>query len=740
MLRTSCLVLAFLLTSFAYADCNFKTGQYISQLKDPNNIQLIEINVHKSAKYEKNRAKIILSSTNNIPPHLKKKFKANISVTYPFGMCVFKGTIRQHGDWKDHINMLPGGHLYQSLNVKLETGNIVSAVRFKLLIPKTRNSENEILASLILKHLGIISPETFAVKVDVNSKSSLMLFQEDARKELLEKNHRRESAIFEGDEDLLWSFENFETFELENIALSRMINRTWFEKGSSSQAISLRAYSKLQSAYLDYATQIKERQILIISPNLDKSPEFSEYMFVLLAMDGWHALRPHNRKFYFNSITSKFEPIYYDGSTSFKEMREDELAFANELLKKQLKFDISPNFIKRIQKVLKSEKLKKEFIKRAETLNDTQFLKVDFGEFYNNAIVNYMSNIQLLNNKTSIIFDKTSDISLSKSPIPIYLDALRNTTVDQKIIRKLKQSTDGYIGTFQSGSRKSLSIKDISDIIVRNQLDEERTVFLGDYVKSKETIPSVIKLTNFLGKLTTSKGVEVIVSQSDKTMTFKQTNQDDWVLIQSGDLTGWNFFFYGVEKKTNSQLLNDQRFNELGLTGCLNFYESKFQNTKIEVVGGICEDSVNIVASKGLIDSITIESAFADALDIDFSKINISKVNIQNAGNDCLDFSSGSYQVDTSTLIDCADKGISVGEGSTFFAKEIKLINASIGVSSKDFSNVEILDVQIENSNVCIEVKQKKQEFGGAFMLVGKLRCNGVTEVDKNSTFKKGSF
>ena len=56
------------------------------------------------------------------------------------------------------------------------------------------------------------------------------------------------------------------------------------------------------------------------------------------------------------------------------------------------------------------------------------------------------------------------------------------------------------------------------------------------------------------------------------------------------------------------------------------------------------------------------------------------------------------------------------------------------------FSNVEILDVQIENSNVCIEVKQKKQEFGGAFMLVGKLRCNGVTEVDKNSTFKKGSF
>ena len=30
-------------------------------------------------------------------------------------------------------------------------------------------------------------------------------------------------------------------------------------------------------------------------------------------MNGWHALRPHNRKFYFNTFIEKFEPIYYDG-------------------------------------------------------------------------------------------------------------------------------------------------------------------------------------------------------------------------------------------------------------------------------------------------------------------------------------------------------------------------------------------------------------------------------------------
>ena len=33
----------------------------------------------------------------------------------------------------------------------------------------------------------------------------------------------------------------------------------------------------------------------------------------MTAMNGSHALRPHNRKFYYNSFTDKFEPIYYDG-------------------------------------------------------------------------------------------------------------------------------------------------------------------------------------------------------------------------------------------------------------------------------------------------------------------------------------------------------------------------------------------------------------------------------------------
>ena len=233
-MKILCLLAPFLFfilsASQSSAACDFKTGKHIKELLNPIYIQNIQINVPKSAKYAKNLIKIFHSKSKNIPPELKKKFKANVVINYQFGKCEFKGSIRQNGDWRDHIGLLGAGRPYRSLNVKLDTGNVVSAVQFKLLIPKTRNGKNEILASLILKKLGLISPETFAVEVGVNGVSSTMLFQESARKELLERNYRREGPIFEGDEALLWSFEDFNNFELENISLSRMINDNWFMK------------------------------------------------------------------------------------------------------------------------------------------------------------------------------------------------------------------------------------------------------------------------------------------------------------------------------------------------------------------------------------------------------------------------------------------------------------------------------------------------------------------------------
>ena len=122
--------------------------------------------------------------------------------------------------------MEEGGNILRSLNVKLLDGNILNAVRFKLLIPETRYNIHEVLGTVILREFGFITPETFQTKVKLNNSEALMLFQEDMSKELIEKNKRREGPMFEGDKTLLKSEKDL--LSLKYLSLSRLANKIGF--------------------------------------------------------------------------------------------------------------------------------------------------------------------------------------------------------------------------------------------------------------------------------------------------------------------------------------------------------------------------------------------------------------------------------------------------------------------------------------------------------------------------------
>ena len=141
-----------------------------------------------------------------------------------------------------------------------------------------------------------------------------MLFQETASKELLERNLRREGPLFEGDESIFWKIG---TIKASKILLSRMINSDWFLKGKNSQILSLNAYHQLQLAYnMSNSMNFKSNRMTIF-PNNEKTNIFKDYFATLLIMDGMHGLFLNNRKFYYNSFSQNFEPIYYDGDFKF---------------------------------------------------------------------------------------------------------------------------------------------------------------------------------------------------------------------------------------------------------------------------------------------------------------------------------------------------------------------------------------------------------------------------------------
>lgn len=215
-----------------------------------------------------------------------------------------------------------------------------------------------------------------------------------------------------------------------------------------------------------------------------------------------------------------------------------------------------------------------------------------------------------------------------------------------------------------------------------------------------------------------------------KKITVLQNKGTDWILFNGVIFDDWSIKFVGVSDNSNIEM--DQRFNEFGMTGCLNFYKTDFNNNNIEVIDGMCEDSLNIVNSSGEISSILIERSFADALDIDFSYVNISELKVNNAGNDCFDVSGGKYNITSALLKSCGDKGISVGEASHLISSNLNLSSSNIGISSKDLSIIDINKANITDVNICAEARQK-QEFGGAKIKLNLFQCDGAIENDSNS-------
>ena len=234
------------------ATCTFNSSDYLEELSQLKNIQKIEIAIKKHKKWTKNLMKATLNN-GPILPEYKKRFDAEIKTYYQFGSCIHEGRVRLHGDWKDHIDFIEGGKFIQSLDVSLSNGSIANFVKFKLLLPETRNGTNEIILTHLLRYLNFVAPRTSLVEVSVSGISSTMLIQEKDEKELLEGMNIKEGPLFEGDETFLFSnFGDFKHLELKDISLSKMTNKQWAQSSNEAANISLKAFSMLQKAYLKF--------------------------------------------------------------------------------------------------------------------------------------------------------------------------------------------------------------------------------------------------------------------------------------------------------------------------------------------------------------------------------------------------------------------------------------------------------------------------------------------------------
>ena len=551
---------------------------------------------------------------------------------------------------------------------------------------------------------------------------------------MIERYGRREGPIFEGEEKYLWSYKNYDLFELENISLSRVKNSNWSIRGDSSVDITLRSFIKLQKAYLSYLNQNIKDNSLNINPNSNKDPLFASYAFSLLALGGTHALRPHNRNYYFNTLEDIFEPIYYDGNFDFK------------------KIDISKMNESKINLLYKSlPLLKKEFINdfneilnNKDKINDIQ-TKFE-NRIYKNSIFkyNFKKNISLIKNNL-ILLSKLDDIEQHEPNVSDkyenlynnYFQNLKSNNLELLVIDEIEKKDSNFIVRYKKNSDfKYVNIdinNDLKKIISKNKFNGQDSAFIPKSYSEK--IHKKLKEVSFLnGTIVMSNDINLDINYSNKKIFISQQNHDDWLIFKNLNLENWEIYFNGASsyKKTVKQ-----RFNEFGITGCLNFYKVEFNDSSLEYKNGYCEDSINIVSSKGTIKKIIIENSISDGLDVDFSELLLNYVKINNSLNDCADFSFGDYFINDISVLNCGDKGISIGEKSKIEILNTFVSDSHIGISVKDFSQLNLGLLNSANTNICLEAKQKKQEFGGALISFSNNNCDSNNSLDFNSIIKK---
>ena len=205
----------------------------------------------------------------------------------------------------------------------------------------------------------------------------------------------------------------------------------------------------------------------------------------------------------------------------------------------------------------------------------------------------------------------------------------------------------------------------------------------------------------------------------------------------------WVFFlenikinFIGYDEQIQYEIPNypiDQR----GLTGCLTLVNLSVKNVTIKSSKSSCEDSVNLINVGGTLNEINITDSFRDGLDIDSSKVEIDTINVVSSKNDCVDLSAGNYKLNKLRLVNCGDKGLSVGEKSLVQLEGIFIENSNIGIASKDSSITKINNADLKNLETCVSAYNKKQEFFGGFLEIKNIECkNFMNKTDLDNISK----
>jgi hypothetical protein len=204
-----------------------------------------------------------------------------------------------------------------SMRIKVRNGgSIMGMTKFSMQSASQRSYQYEPLMLNMMRRLGVIAPRYVFVDARINDQVvGIMALEEHFTKEMLEYGRRREGPVVAV--DMNWMWEQADQNYNNNGSRDRSTNLlAWDYPVKSYQSRNFAHYTargvntvRAMSLFRDY------RNGEIFGSDAFDLDVLSRWWIIVNIWQTWHSLEDSNRRHYFNPITSRLEPIAYDGSS-----------------------------------------------------------------------------------------------------------------------------------------------------------------------------------------------------------------------------------------------------------------------------------------------------------------------------------------------------------------------------------------------------------------------------------------
>ena len=194
--------------------------------------------------------------------------------------------------------------------------------RFSIQHPATRHYYFEPMMMNQMRDMGILAPRYFFAHIWINDYPvGLMAVEEHFTKELLESQDRREGSIIGFVEDPIWNQRELNYNIVENHNLLKSANISGGSLTHQVRDFPLKDYRSVAQGTNELAAVQSAQGLSLLKDYLEGTlaanqvfdmKKFSPWWISSHIWGGCHGVISHNRRFYFNTITDKLEPIVFD--------------------------------------------------------------------------------------------------------------------------------------------------------------------------------------------------------------------------------------------------------------------------------------------------------------------------------------------------------------------------------------------------------------------------------------------